>query len=367
MGTATQNVKSLFGISSSVDPGFSGNWPDVTATTRINKIRDRIQLSGGAAFTGNRSGTQAGFVADATAGANWAPRDSALFVAQDFGLMAITGFTSNTNINMAGGEPTECIAVAGFVIGNKAGRSSHALYGDSQFQAGSAAFGLELALKNKSAISITNTAYAWSAATGFTIGQHIVAGGDPSYGGANATPLSVAINLTTNTGGNATFNTGIRIQANAITGTNGYSGTGRAIAMAKGHAIEWGAGDVNHGATIRSDVSDVASNDVALIFSNNLIDLNGTANMPILKLVHNPNAVNYLEIQNRTPGASVRLIARGTDANIDVEVVPKGSGMEASGNPASAAATPASFTATHFYTRRLSGTVYYFPCRLFSW
>jgi len=367
MGTATQNVKSLFGISSSVDPGFSGNWPDVTATTRINKIRDRIQLSGGAAFTGNRFGTQAGFVADDTAGANWAPRDSALFVAQDFGLMAITGFTSNTNINTAVGEPTQCIAISGFVIGNKAGKSSHALYGDSQFQEGSVAFGLELALKNKSAISITSTAYVWSAATGFTIGQHIVAGGDPSYGGANVSPVSAAINITTNTGGNATFNTGIRFQRNAITGTNGYTGTGRAIVLAKGHAIEWGAGDVNHGATIRSDVSDVASNDVALIFGNNLIDLNGTANMPILKLVHNPGSVNYLEIQNRTPGSSVRLIARGTDANIDVEVVPKGTGLEASGYPGNLAATPASFSATHWHAKKLFGTVYYFPCRLTAW
>ena len=40
------------GAISTTDPGYNGMWPDVTAATKIFRLRDRLFVGDGAAFTG---------------------------------------------------------------------------------------------------------------------------------------------------------------------------------------------------------------------------------------------------------------------------------------------------------------------------
>lgn len=299
------------------DPATSsGFWPDVTATTRMNRMRDRVFIGGGAAFTGNRYGTQGSFVPTGTQGASWAPRDSTLYVAQDTGLMAVTGFASNANIDTTAGEPTETIGVSGFAIGNKASRNVWAGYLDVQFEQGNYAYGVEIALKNKSASNPTSTPYF---ATTGTYGIWLPAGGDASYGGLPTNPNNTAIAIGPNA---STWNKGIVFFKDGLTGADGTTGTATAIEMGKGHSIVWRNSN-GVAMTIRSDNASGVS-DVFLLADTNALKIAGTSESTIAEFIHNGSAVNYFRIQNSTAGNLLAIRAQGTDTNIGMQLRVKG-------------------------------------------
>lgn len=306
------------------DPATSsGFWPDVTATTRMNRMRDRVFIGDGAAFTGNRIGTQGGFVPTGVQGANWAPRDSSLFVAQDTGLMAVTGFASNANIDMTG--PTETIGVSGFVIGNKASRIVWAGYFDVQFEQGSGANGMEIALKNKSGSVTVPTPYFQDFNT---CGIWMPAGGDATYGGDSNADCSVAIAIgrTSFPGGAATpptWRKGIVFFRDSLTGSDGTTGTATAIEMGKGHTVAWRAPGNFSGFNIRSDVS-AASSDVAIVAGNNIINFLGTGGVAIAAFQHTTNAVNSTIFSSAATGGLVAWRASGSDTNIGIQIRTKG-------------------------------------------
>lgn len=292
----------------------TGFWPDVTSTTKISRMRDRVFIGGGAAFTGNLTGTQGSFVPTGTEGANWAPRDSTLYVAQDTGLMAVTGFASNANIDMTG--PTETIGVSGFVIGNKANRSAWGLYSDVQFETGTYAYGIEIALKNKEGVNRTSTPYF---ATTGTYGIWLPAGGDASYGGAPTNPNNTAIAIGSNS---STWNKGIVFIQNGLTGSDGTTGTATAIEMAKGHSIVW-RNSGGTALTIRSD-STSGANDIFLISTNSNLKVAGVGEQAIAEFVHSASAVNYFRIQNSSASNLLTIRAQGTDTDIGMQLRVKG-------------------------------------------
>ena len=198
---------------SSVEVNPDGVWPDVSPLMPMHRMTGRLFVFDGAEFTGNRTGTQSGFVATSTDGASWAPRDSMVFSATDKGLIAVAGFASNENIDTTSGEPTENIGVAGFSIANVASRSGWGLYSDVQFEQGSYAYGLEIALKNK---STNQTSTPYFKTTG-TYGIWLPGGGDNSYGGSSTNPNNTAIAIGKNSN---TWNKGIVFFDDGITGTD---------------------------------------------------------------------------------------------------------------------------------------------------
>jgi hypothetical protein len=293
-----------------------GYFPDVGNGANIHRLRDRLFINDGSGFTGNRYGTQGGFVPAGPDGANWAPRDSSLFVAQDNGLMAVTGFASNTNIDVSVGQPTETIGVSGFVIGNKANRSVWALYSDVQYEVGDSAWGLEIAVKNKSVNDFTATPYYFVSGA---CGIWLPAGGDDVYGGSPTYPNNFAIGIGTNS---STWNKGIVFFKNGLTGSDGTTGTATAIEMAKGHSIVWR----NFGGvamTIRSDSTSGAS-PISLLSTNNTFTVAGLNDSPISDFVHSSNAVNYLRFQNATSGNLATIRTQGSDANVAMQIRTKG-------------------------------------------
>lgn len=301
----------------------SSFWPDVSSDVQMHRMAGRLFVYDGATFTGNFSGTQSGFIPTSTEGANWAPRDSALFVSSKRGLMAITGFASNQN--MPTGAPTETIGVSGFAIGKQTGKSVWGLYSDVQFESGTSGYGVEFAVKNKSGVDQTATPYY---EVGGAVGIWLPAGGDASYGGAPNAPNNWGIAFGSSSSTGQTWNRGIVFFKNSITGTDGTTGTGIAIEMAKGHTISWRAPGNYAGFNIRSDVN-AANSNVSLVALNNAIYMTGTGSGNIVQFGHQTNGVNYLQIFNGANGSPVTLQAAigGTDTNLDIRFVTQGSGV----------------------------------------
>lgn len=255
-----------------------------------------------------------GFVANAAAGANWAQRDATIFASSDQGLIQIAGFVSTANGPVS---PAESIGVGGFLINSKAAAKGWALYADIQHENGAgSSYGLEVAAKNKGS-NLTDTAYV---SAGGVYGVWLDAGGDTSYGGSSANPSNAAIKILANSN---TWNTGIIFDAVGITGTDGTTGTGTAIAMAKGHAVTWRAPSNNAGFTIRSDVA-TAANDMSLIAADSSLSVLGTGGVSVAAFSHTASAVNYLFLKNATTGNWPTLQSQGTDANSYVLIKGKG-------------------------------------------
>lgn len=292
-------------------------WPDVDTTTTLRKLQGRVFVYGGAAFTGNRIGTQGGFVPTSAEGANWAVRDSALFVASDKGLMQVTGMVSNANIDTTSGEPTESIGVAGLAIGNQTGRSVWGLYSDVQFEVGNYGYGVEFAIKNKGA-DTTSTPYL---PTTGTYGVWLAAGGDASYGGAATAPSNTAIAVGRTNGAPYAWNKGIVFFHDGLTRSSGYS---TAIELAEKHRIVWRTSLNTIGFDVRSEVT-ASGAEVAVIANNNAVSITGASGAVVGQFAHQAGAVNYFQFLN-SASTTPTIVAAGAGADLDVAFTPKGTG-----------------------------------------
>lgn len=297
-------------------------WPD-RGPSSIRRIPGRLFVGDKALdFTGNRMGSQGGFAPTSAEGANWAPRDSALFVAQDRGLMAITGFASNANQNYEG-EPGECIGVSGFVINAQPDQSAWALYADVQHEAGARwSAGLELAIKNKGA-NVKGTPYGLG---GGAIGIWAAGGGDDMYGGAPANPSNAAFVVINN---RHTWNVGLLFEADGLTGTDGTAGstgTATAIAMARQQKVVWYEPGTNtEGFALHSSVATAADAWYSVAGARSLSMYRKTDNVLFAQIRDNGAASSDYPVLQNGPGA-VSLRGEGASANIDVFLVPKGTG-----------------------------------------
>lgn len=317
MSNAQDNVNTLAHVSTTADPGDGGVWPDVTSTAAIHRMRDRLFAGAAAVCTGNRTGTQLGPIPTGTEGANWAIRDGQVVVIAGTGNMAIVGMSRSEDVDPA--RNTSSIGVSGFAIGNNVAKASWAGYFDQQFEAGNYGYGIEIVVKNKEGVDRTSTPYF---ATNGTYGVWLPAGGDATYGGSPTHPNNTAIAIGSNS---STWNRGIVFFDDAITGTDGVTGTGVAINMAKGHRIVWGAPGNLTGFSIRSDVSAAAS-DVAILAGNNSISFGGAGGLNILQMQHVASGVNYLQFTNAVAGSGPRLLTAGASADVDLQIIPQGAG-----------------------------------------
>jgi hypothetical protein len=341
----------------------TGFWPDVTSTTKISRMRDRVFIGGGAAFTGNFSGSQGGFLPTNADGHPWAVRDAAMLVASDEGLMQVVGYVSNENQSTAVGQPDESIGVSGFCIGNNATLPTWAGYFDVQFEAGTYGYGLEIAVKNKKADE-TSTPYFPTTGT-YGIWLQSGAGEGAGTGGSAVAPCNTAIAIGKN---GQTWNKGVVFFCDGLTGSDGTTGTATAIEMGKGHRIVWRAPGNLTGFSIRSDIS-AASSDVSLTVSNNIATWYGTGgSAAILDIAHTSSAVNWIRVASNITGAAPTLQALGSDTNVDLRLLPKGTGRVVFGYSSTGATTPANFSAARYLPiKDSSGNTYYIPLATATW
>jgi hypothetical protein len=324
--TVAVSPSDLVRYGSTTDPGEGGFWPDVTADASIVRMRDRLFVGGGAVSTGNFVGDQGGIVSDGTDGANWAPRDSVGFFASRSGLMALTGFARNDDMNVAGGQPTETIGVSGFLIANQATRGGWAGYLDVQFENGSGALGLEIAIKNKSGSATTPTPYS---KTTKLAAIWLPAGGDASYGGSpNANNDAGIVFGTTGTPGtmspNPTWNVGLLFYGDSLTRDGSDFAT--AIHLGEKHLIKWNTAGNSVGASIWSEVN-TGSSEVSLVAMNSKWLMRGPGSKSLVDFTSVASAVNYIKLGNAVTGAPPFVQALGTDTDVDLRLITQAAGV----------------------------------------
>lgn len=123
------------------------------------------------------------------------------------------------------------------------------------------------------------------------------------------------------------FKTGIVIANNSVLGTDGVTvGTAPAIAMAPGHALEWR--NVSEQVVGRVMVTNTDSaNTTELRISTIGFQILGESGQSLMDVVNLASAVNYFSISPATSTAAPALAAVGSDSNIDIRIVPKGTGV----------------------------------------
>lgn len=181
-------------------------------------------------------------------------------------------------------------------------------------------YGLEIAIKDKR----SGGGAAPSPYTGVgSLSQGIwLAGGGGTNGGAAGGPSSVGIKIGQNT---EQWKMGICIDATGIEGTDGETGTGTAIGMAKGHMLEWYLSSTEIGAQLYSDV-DTEASQVKLIMRNNQFRFQCTDQI-IAQIEGVSTHANYFRWQTAAANSAPALQAGGSDTDIGVSLRPKGAGV----------------------------------------
>ncbi len=182
-----------------------------------------------------------------------------------------------------------------------------------------AAYGLELDTMNfVSAVGTATDPYQQSSDQ--TIGAQLAAGG--GFPSAGQYPSSAAINIQNN---NSTFDKGIVFGSNSISGDDGTNGTGIAIALAKGHQIQWyGPGSVKTSQILSTGTTTSAG--IQQLFSDNAVNFSNSGGNSVFGVLGVANAVNGLTALGAVTGAPPQLVASGSDTNVPLQLTTKGSG-----------------------------------------
>ena len=155
-------------------------------------------------------------------------------------------------------------------------------------------------------------------------GIAIAAGADSSINGTTDS-VTWAMRIFNN---GATFGRGISFSSSALRNHTDAGGVThqKAIVLRSGNQIGYEdvAGDGL--GFFRSRVNATAS-ESAVDLSNNTVDLLGYQNAPIGKFFHTASAVNYFQFNNAVATASPALYSVGSDTNIDIRLIPKGTGV----------------------------------------
>ncbi|MCA8239847.1 hypothetical protein [Burkholderia sp. AU32262] len=143
--------------------------------------------------------------------------------------------------------------------------------------------------------------------------------------GSTQQDTSAAINIQNNL---SKFGMGINFGATALRGANGSSGTATALGMARGHSLQWfGSAGVKSSA-IRGYATTTA---MELAFFDGYTNIQNANGVPAMQFSENDTAANYLIAGAANAGASPVISVNGSDANIDIALIPKGTGMVAFG------------------------------------
>ncbi len=160
---------------------------------------------------------------------------------------------------------------------------------------------------------------------------------------------SAGINIQNN---GAKFNIGINIGADAITNDTGSRGSGIAMAMAYGHALQWYGGPGI--TTSRIECFGVTeANSMLFQFEEGYVHFLNSNGQSAFLIEGNPTAVNYLQVEGSNAGSALPINAEGQDADIDISLIPKGTGSLMYGNY-----TAGSISATgYIFFKTQDGTV----------
>lgn len=312
---------------------------------RITRLADRVFIGRAAPrFAGNSLAGDAGysFFSSTTDGPAYLPINSALVVESGPSQYGIAACVRTSELTGVSG-----IGLGSAIVNDKAGARAWGWIAEIQHEGGALnSNGFELAVKNKSGVNTTYTPYQ---AVSGVFGGRIVAGGDALFGGAANAPSTAALIIIRNSENGNTWgwNSGIVFRNDAIQGVDGTAadtGTGSAISMARGHAIDWHAPTGGRAVRVTSRVTDAAKGHMVLFVDDAVVFQSESAALaPIVRFQSVASAVNYIQIANGASGGPVTITATGPDSNIGIRLIPKGTGLVQFGTYAAQALTPTGY------------------------
>lgn len=203
---------------------------------------------------------------------------------------------------------------------------------------------------------------------GLSEGIRLAAGGEAAIAPGVAKTASAAITIASNDPlFVACFDKGILFHNRALSGADGATGNGTAIAFATGHDMLW----FNNSTQVCGEI--VCNN--RLIASAMRLDLSqfGTlfqdrqSGVTQFQVANINNAANWIFVGAAAAGSAPFLQVTGTDTNIDFKVFTQGTGLFALNYGAIAAAVSANFVADHKIPMRVGGVLYYVAASVTSW
>lgn len=206
--------------------------------------------------------------------------------------------------------PTAAIAAEFFGLNDStAGGEAWGLYVEGRRIANTNAltFAAEFDVSNQQGV-VQNTPFAQN--PGAVVALQLASGcGLPLPGNATtAAALQIQHNQTP-------FDKGIIFGANAISGTDGFTGAGIAIAFAKGHTLTWFNSSGNQITNISSSASIGTGPQASLIFSDAGFEVvNASDNTPAFVVDASPSSGTYAFFKN--VGGTVRLSASASDLDL---------------------------------------------------
>lgn len=139
---------------------------------------------------------------------------------------------------------------------------------------------------------------------------------------AGVNNASAAINVRNN---GAAFGGALIVGHDAIVGSDGSTGTGHAIQLANRHQISWfnAAGEIT-GGIIGGPATATARTRIA--FNEIGCCIVGPTDQVMVQFDPVANVTNYMSFQAAAAGGAVQISAKGSDANVSLRLVPKGTG-----------------------------------------
>lgn len=243
------------------------------------------------------------------------------------GQIALMAASRTSNLSTSYGSTQTTIGSAFFGI-NDDTRGLHltayGFYSEVQAQPGSYAltWGGEIDAVNLTGypppVSTPGSPMSWGTpgvAAGTTAALWLASGGEHT----GVLDASFAIGIKDN---GARFQSGIVFGASALTNCSGF---GYAMRLAKGHLIQWHDASDAVGPNIGSTVA-TAANAISLQFQDGGTLFVNAAGAMVAAVQSVPGAVNGLAVQPCVSGGGASLVSIGSDANININLIPKGTG-----------------------------------------
>lgn len=298
-------------------PASNNFWPDVHPDAKVHRMNDRMFLG---AATKNDGKITSAINSD---NKDWLEQirgstmnNTQLGVISTIGQCAILGASRTSDFGAEGSMG--CIGLQGWAINDNTThlQTAYGAYLEVRRNVGAGrTHGFELDVVNYgSAVSIQPYDMFQQ---GLTVGGWIASGGEIA-----TTRASAALAIINN---GSTWEKGIVFHSIALEGSNGITGAGVAIEMAKGHVVRWMFGSGSQGASVASSVSNSAA-EQSLQFSDLGTLIRNSESKSMLQVEVSNTFVNGILVSPSNPGFGVSLSAQGDDANIDFRITPKGTG-----------------------------------------
>lgn len=305
-------------------PIYGTGIPSGTTVVAINSSPDTIQISQNATATASNVQLRGQIATPGVWGAEFGQL-RCLSNSYGYSNLGVGTFGSISNNSLQ-----DTIGVASFAINNNSSTNGKNAYG-GYFEAqrigsdSGSAVGIEVdVMSTFSGSEVKPTPFQQSRTIGIILASGNGIGGQTPWGMNKNT--GEAIQISSNP---TSFKAGIVFGNTSIEGTDGYTGTGNAISMARGHKISWYCpGGSRESLIISSEVSDTSY--------TNKIFATESGGFPLIAFQKQGSSIyNYLllrdnggdshiTIQTGNPQANVQ--TEGSSADINLALIPKGAG-----------------------------------------